>query len=621
MFLLCTRPEFGTLVSAKSTGMKIRLHQLIPSIAFLCFTVAATAQKQKAGLHFTVSMENPASHYFHVSLQCQNISTDTLRLCMPAWSPGYYQLLNYGKNVEHFSAMGGDSKNLSWKEIKTGNWQIATEGLSNLTISYDVKATTKFVAQSFLDETHGYIIPAATFLYIDGQLNLPATVSVVPYTGWTDVATGLDEVPGKKYSFTAPDFDILFDCPILIGKLEELPPFYVKGIPHRFIGYQMGNFDKVQFMADLKKIVEGASGLIGDIPYKHYTFLAIGPGRGGIEHLNSTTISFDGSGLNTPDGKVRMLSFIAHEYFHHYNVKRIRPIELGPFDYQKGSPTNLLWISEGLTVYYEYLVLKRMGLMTRDELFNALRNNMMNFENKPGRLYQSVAQASYETWSDGPFGRTGDEINKTISYYDKGPVVGLLLDFKIRNQTANKYSLDDVMRLLYKTYYQKKKRGFTEAEFRSACEKTAGTDLSAFFEYIYTVKEIDYPPYFNYAGLQIDTALKELPGAWLGLNTRNRNDSILVTASEWNSPAWNAGLRAGDKVLTADGAPVTKTTFDALLAKKSPGDNITLTAWHGGGIQTYTIGLTIKKEKKFIITPVPTPTALQQTILRSWLNE
>ena len=588
-------------------------------IIFLCLSIAATAQK--TALHFTVSMENPASHYFHVSLRCENINTDTLELSMPAWSPGYYQLLNYGKNVEHFSATNSSSKNLSWKEIKTGNWKIATEGATSLNISYDVKAITKFVAQSFLDETHGYIIPAGTFVYINGRLDLPATVTIEPYTGWTNVATGLDEIPEKKNSFTTPDFDLLYDCPILIGKLEELPPFYVNGIPHRFIGYQMGNFDRVQLMADLKKIVEGASGLIGDIPYKQYTFLAIGPGRGGIEHLNSTTISFEGSSLSTQEGRVRILSFIAHEYFHHYNVKRIRPIELGPFDYQKGSPTKLLWISEGLTVYYEYIVLKRMGLMTRDELFNALRNNMMNFENKPGRLYQSVAQASYETWSDGPFGRTGDEVNKTISYYDKGPVLGLLLDLKIRNETTNKRSLDDVMRMLYKTYYQKKKRGFTEDEFRSACEKIAGTSLTDFFEYVYTVKEIDYPPYFNYAGLQVDTAMKELPGAWLGLNTRNRNDSVVVTASEWNSPAWNAGIRASDKLITADGEPITKATFDALLAKKKPGETIVLGIFHGGHIDSHTILLGLKKEKKFAITPVSSPTPLQQKILRAWLND
>jgi predicted metalloprotease with PDZ domain len=264
---------------------------------------------------------------------------------------------------------------------------------------------------------------------------------VVPYKDWANVATGLDDVPGKKFTYAAADFDVLFDSPLLIGNLETLPAFTVKGIPHYFTGYKLGDFDRDAFMKDLKKIVEGGAAIIGDIPYKHYTFLGIGPGRGGIEHLNSSSLSFEGSQLNSTEGKVRMLSFIAHEYFHHYNVKRIRPIELGPFDYDSGSKTKLLWVSEGLTVYYEYLILKRSGLMTEQELFNAFRNNLSAYENKPGHMYQSVAQASYETWSDGPFGRTGDEVNKTISYYDKGPVLGMLLDFKIRHETKNRWMM------------------------------------------------------------------------------------------------------------------------------------------------------------------------------------
>jgi hypothetical protein len=259
----------------------------------------------------------------------------------------------------------------------------------------------------------------------------------------------------------------------------------------------LGDFDKQGFMNDLKRVVETASGIICKIPYKHYTFIAIGPGGGGIEHLNSTSIAFSGTGLTSDAAKRRMYSFLAHEYFHHYNVKRIRPIELGPFDYDKGSRTKMLWVSEGLSVYYEYLIVKRAGISTDAELFNAFRGNMISFENKPGRFYQTLEQASYETWSDGPFGRTGDEVNKTISYYDKGPAVGLLFDFKIRQLTKDQKSLDDVMRFLYKEYYQKKKRGFTEEELRKAFETIAGSSLAEEFEYVTTTKELDYPRYFN----------------------------------------------------------------------------------------------------------------------------
>jgi len=265
-------------------------------------------------------------------------------------------------------------------------------------------------------------------------------------------------------------------------------------------------------MKDLQKVVEAGIAVIGDIPYRHYTFLAIGPGRGGIEHLNSTTISFSGKELNTPGGRERMLSFIAHEYFHHYNVKRIRPIALGPFDYQRENRTRMLWVSEGLTVYYEYLMLRRAGFLSGGALLQHFQSDIAAYENSTGHLYQSLAEASYETWSDGPFGRKGDSVNKTISYYEKGPAVGMLLDLAIRHATGNRRTLDDVMRTLYRRYYLDKKRGFTDEEFRQTCEKIAGVSLEEVFQYTTTVKDPDYGKYLGYAGLGIDLAPKALPG-------------------------------------------------------------------------------------------------------------
>ncbi|MEO6539747.1 MAG: hypothetical protein ABIN74_02105, partial [Ferruginibacter sp.] len=384
---------------------------------FFCLDYPALAQNKQSSLAFHVSMPDPANHYYHVVFTCSGIKAEKLDLKMPAWTPGYYQLLNYAKNVENFIATDPDGKEIVWTRPDQNSWQLQTNNINKITISYYVKATTTFVAQSLLDSSHGYIVPASVFLYIPGKLDHPAKVTIEPYKDWAHVATGLEPVAGKPFTYAAADFDILYDSPILIGNLEMLPSFTVRGVPHYFTGYKIGKFDREEFIKDLKKIVEAGVDIIGDIPYKHYTFLAIGPGRGGIEHLNSTTISFDGSQLNTAEGKRRMYSFIAHEYFHHYNVKRIRPVELGPFDYDKGNHTKMLWVSEGLSVYYEYLMLKRKGLMKQEDFLDAIRTNIMAYENKPGRLYQSVAEASYETWLDGPFGRTGEEVNKTISYY------------------------------------------------------------------------------------------------------------------------------------------------------------------------------------------------------------
>jgi predicted metalloprotease with PDZ domain len=456
---------------------------------------------QKPEFLFTVTMESPADQKFHVTLRCSGLEATTIDLQMPAWMPGYYQLLDYEKALSDFQATDNKGHALSWVKTTNATWRVEHPAGSFITVSYDILAKKAFVAQPWLDSTHAYIAPTGVFLYIAGQLHQPVTVVIKPWQGWSHIATGLPAVAGRAQTYRAPNFDILYDCPILVGPLEDLPSFKVKGVPHYFTGFHMGEFDKQQLSDDLNKIVTQAVAVIGDIPYKDYTFLAIGDGPGGIEHLNSTTIGFSGASMKTAEGRQRMHCFIAHEYFHHYNVKRIRPIALGPFDYQKANKTDQLWVSEGLTVYYEYMLVRRAGLMTGDDLLHHFQSDIASYERHSGRLYQSLAQASEDTWSEGPFGGNPDS---SISYYQKGPVVGLMLDFAIRHHTANKKSLDDVMRTMYQQYYQQKKRGFTGPEFRKVCETVAGTDLSEIFEYVYTTKEPDYGKYFGYGGLGID---------------------------------------------------------------------------------------------------------------------
>lgn len=597
----------------------MKTRSLLASIIIL-LSFSITVPAQKSSLAYTVKMENPEWHFFQVQLLCKGIKKDFIDFKMPIWTPGYYQRLDYAKNVHRLKATDETGKELKFEKTADNTWRVFSNNTNAVKISYEVKTERAFVATPYIDDNRAYILPAGVFLYIDKMINHPVQLTVVPDAKWKRVATGLDSIAGKKFVYTAPDFDILYDSPLLVGDLEELPSFYIRGVKHRFIGYKPGNFDREQFIVDLKKIVDASVNIIGHIPYKHYTFIAIGSGPGGIEHLNNTTFGFNGNNFDKRDNYIRTLHFLAHEYFHHYNVKRIRPIELGPFDYDKGSRTKSLWLSEGLSVYYEYIVVKRAGITTDQEFLDALRGNMVAFENKPGRLYQTLEQASYETWSDGPFGRTGDEVNKTISYYDKGPAVGLLFDFKIRQATANKKSLDDVMRFLYKEYYQKKKRGFTEEELRNAFELVAGISLNDEFEYITTTKELDYPKYFSYAGLSIDTSAKKLPGAYAGFTVRERQDSVFVAAVDYESPGWHAGIRRGQLVLIINGQKATATLFNNTISSAKPGDKIRITAIIDDKHKAIEIIFGSKFEKVFTITQVPDPDPSQKQILEGWLK-
>lgn len=567
---------------------------------------------------FTVSMPDPAEQVYQVVFRCDGLKGTSHDFTMPVWSPGYYGTFDYAGNVRDFRAEDGTGNPLPWKKTTDNTWTVRSDQADTIVLHYGVKAATPFVAQSYLDENRAYILATGLCLFLDDQIRHPVTIEIIPNPQWSTIATGLDPVSkDTPHTYYAPDFDILYDSPILMGNLEWLPPFEIQGVPHYFAGYGMADFDGDALMNDLKSVLEEAVEIFGDIPYPHYTFLAIGPGKGGIEHLNSTAVSFTGQGVDSREEKIRALMFLGHEYFHHYNVKRIRPIALGPFDYDKPNPTNMLWVSEGFTVYYQFLMMARAGFDTQEQFLENMRRNIAILENNPGRLFQSATESSYESWTQGPFGEGhGSGIRKTISYYGKGTVLAFLLDLKIRHETKNKKSLDDVMRKLYKTFYKKKQRGFTDDEFREVCQSVAGCDLQEVFDYASTTCPVDYPKYLAYAGLELQ-APELLPEPYLGALTEDQNGTLVIAAVEPGSPAQKAGLTAMDAIESIDGEPVDAKTFNETVAAKQPGDSIEISFSRDNRPGKLNVTLENKLDKHFDMKPVSDPTPLQVDILQT----
>jgi len=566
-------------------------------------------------------MEQAGTHLYHVALRCDGLRGATQEFRMPAWSPGYYGIMDFAKYVQNFHAEDNAGNGLQWENA--GNaWVVRSNNASAVTVQYDVLATSTFVANPYLGEDRGYIVGTGVFMYIPGQVAHPVTVEIRLYPGWKSIATGLDPVsPDKPHVLSAPDFDVLYDSPILMGNLESLPSFTIKGVPHYFIGHRLGsNFNHEQFIRNLKAVVEQGIAVIGEIPYTHYAFLGIGAGQGGIEHLNSTTVPFTGSPtLDTRTGTIRQMNFLGHEYFHNYNVKRIRPKALGPFDYDKPNLTRMLWVSEGFTSYYANLMVARAGITNLDELLDGYRRDIAAYENSTGHLFQSATQSSWDTWTQGPFGGRGrGGITKTISYYSKGSALGLLLDFKIRHETKNRRSLDAVMQTLYRQFYKELKRGWTDEEFQAACEKVAGVSLQEIFEYASTTVDIDYNKYLAYAGLELEKPV-ELPDSYLGAVAEDLNGRLVIAAIEGSSPAATAGLAAMDEVKALDGVQVDAAAFNAGIAAKKPGDKIRLDVVRSGRDVKVEVTLTHKLQKSFKIVPMANPDALQAEILKDWM--
>jgi predicted metalloprotease with PDZ domain len=455
-----------------------------------------SAQENKPILNYSVFASDPSLHIYHIELYCSGWITDTVNFRMPKWMPGYYQVMDYAKDVQNFSSTDKAGKKFMVKTPQNDTWQIVTKK-APFWLSYDVKADQKSVASNLLDSTHGYFLPVASLMYIDGQLNTQVTVNVVDNGRWNNMASGLDRMKGVAHQYYAHDFNQLYDSPILIANYEELLPFMVNGIEHRFANYSPGNFDRSIFTANLQKVVQTTVNLFGEVPYMEFTFIGIHAGQGSVMHQNNAVISFDGNNMDTPEKMKGSMCFFAQEYFQQFNGIRIRPFELGPFSYNMENRTNLLWVTKGLSSYYGNLIMKRAGLITEQEILSAFEKSIYMLENNPGRFNQSLIQSSYNTWNSTQSETPGNP----VFCKEKGEVVGLVLDLAIRNATQNKKSLDDVMRLLYNQYYKNQKRGFTDAEFQQTCETIAGIPLDKEFGYVYSTKEIDYSSCFNDAGL------------------------------------------------------------------------------------------------------------------------
>ncbi len=597
-----------------------------PIVLFAAFVlavspVAVPAQTRPAApaISITVSMEQPTAHYYHVVLRAEGLRGETQDLKMPVWTPGYYRIMDYAKFVKDFRAEDGDGRALPFEKTAKNVWRVRTGKAASLVVRYDVYAFTRFVADSYLGDDGGFITPAGVFMHVAGRLKDPVTVTVLPLPEWKQVSTGLDPVPGRPGTFTAPDLDTLYDCPILIGN-QEILTFEAAGRPHTVAAYDLGSFDRAKFTGDLKKIVEAAAALMGEVPYRHYTFLIIGPGGGGLEHLNSTAVTLNPGSLGNPRGYQGWLSFIAHEYFHLFNVKSIRPVALGPFDYDRENYTDMLWFAEGVTVYYEYMLLNRAGLMTRDEVLERLGSTIAAYENAPGRRHQPATLSSFDTWT-GFFGRSEHAANTTISYYDIGCGLGLLLDLKVREASKGRSSLDDIMRTLYRTFSKDKKRGFTDREFRDVCERAAGASLGEIFDvYAPTVEKWDYAKYLGYAGLGIDVEPRPAPGPWSGVSTQDQNGNVLVSAVEPDSPASRAGLCVQDEILAIDGTRVAQRSFPATVNARKPGDRIKVLFARRGGVRETELVLGVKTEPTFKITPLADPTVPQKALFEAWLR-
>jgi predicted metalloprotease with PDZ domain len=575
---------------------------------------AATTVK----ISYNVTFPEVQAHYTDIEMNIEHLTQNTLVLKMPVWTPGSYLVREFAKNVEGFT-VSADGKNIPFKKTRKNWWSVNTQGLSHVTIKYKVYCFENSVRTALVDLSHAFLSTSGMFIYPEGMLHEPSTIHIVPFGGWDKVSTSLEMVNNDPFTVQAPNYDILFDSPIEVGN-QDVFGFDAIGVKYQVAMYGGGNYDKERLKKDMAKIVEQETAIYGENPNKHYVFIVHNNfrGGGGLEHLSSTVLGASRDAYGTERGYQNFLSLVAHEHFHLWNVKRLRPIVLGPFDYDNENYTTDLWIAEGFTAYYEDIILRHAGLIPTDNYLNVMANDLNQVENTPGKKIQSVADASYDAWIKA-YRPNENSNNSTISYYSKGSAIAMMLDLEIINDSQAKYSLDDVMKYMYDTYYKLKKRGYTDEEFKQGLEKFAGKNLDDFYQkYVYGVADVDYNKYLGYAGYKLTDEAATINDPSLGLLTASTNGKITVMGVLRDGTGWIDGINVNDEIVSVDGKPVSD--VNSILADKKVGDKLSITVNRDGLPLVLPITLLRNALVKYKIDTLDNPSAQQLKVRTKWLK-
>ncbi len=606
--------------------------ELFAAIILLTASVAARQPQSSSAapeINFTVSMPKPHTHMLEVEIAIKHVQTIQAPaeelLVMPVWTPGSYLVREYERHVQDFRATDASGQSLQWEKINKNSWRVETKGAREWRASYSVYANELSVRTNEVNSDHAFWNNAALLMYLQGFLQAPSTLHILAPQPWR-VATGLPVSPGPRNTFRAENFDILYDSPVEVGNFKTLT-FAVKGAVHRIVIDGEGNYDPQRLRADVQKIVETEVGLMGgEVPYHDYTFILHLRSRagGGLEHLNSTALGFRRFDFKPDKSYRRFWSLVAHEFFHLWNVKRIRPDALGPFDYTRENYTKILWVAEGVTDYYTRIALRRAGLISAKEFLAEIADQFQDLQNTPGRLEMSAEEASFDSWIK-YYRQDENAINSQVDYYQKGASLGLLLDLEIRQQSKGAKSLDDVMRFLYTDYY-KKGRNYTPDDFQKICESMAGSSLAEFFvKYVRGREELDYNTALAAAGLRLETTggagtVKAVEKAYLGAELAQEEERLVVKSVLAGGPAYEQGLNSGDQIVAVNNMRASKEFLEARLAEKQPGDPLSLTIFRSDDLSTLLIKLGRKLDATYQIISLENPSESQKRIYRDWLG-
>ena len=515
---------------------------------------------------YELRMPKPQNHYFEVQLNISENSDKQVEVKLPVWAPGSYLVREFSKNINLVKAFTKDGKALKVSKKSKNAWVIDAGSEKNIQVKYEVYSFEVSVRTPFLDLSHGFVSGSGIFMYVDKAKNQAGTLTVFPHESFKRISTSLpfaetDKSNGQRFLFE--NYDQLVDCPLEIGN-QEIFEFTSAGVTHTVAMYGEANYDVNDLKRDMAKIVEAETAVFGINPNKNYTFIVhnVVDGQGGLEHMNSCVLSVN-RWTYAGQQYVDFLNLVAHEYFHLWNVKRIRPIELGPFNYDEENYTSLLWVMEGFTSYYDELILRRTGFYSEETFLAKLQSSINYVEGTPGSRVQPVAHASFDAWVKA-YRPNENSSNTSMTYYSRGSVLASVIDAMIVAESDGKKCLDHFMQQLYKTYYEGLKRGFSEAEFKQELAKFMGKNMDEFFlKYVDGTEIIPYKEFYAPVGLSVQDVSTNNPS--FGASFREEGGKVMVKSVRFGSSAEEAGISVGDEIIGCNAYRVDQSMLEGML--------------------------------------------------------
>lgn len=605
--------------------------KLIVAIAVITILsgVAAAQEPPLKSITYNLSMSRPMSHLFEVAIAVDlpdELRDKPLQFQMAKWSPGRYAVFDFAKNVQEFRATGRVTR------VDDQTWSVAPNGAGKLTVSYKVFANDLSGTFSQLDERHANYNGASIFMYVVDHKPDPVKLTIKPPGGWKIVNGRLDRPGQTEWNF--PNWDIMVDTPTEIAPDWTQESFVVDGKKYHVVVHSFGpeGGKRPALVKDIERIVRAEVAMWGAPEFDEYTFLihfaADDHSGDGMEHLTSTQIIEPGA-LGEPGVYESALGTVAHEFFHVWNVKRLRPQELGPWDFTRPLRTRGLWVAEGLTNYYGHLMLRRAGIWNDKKFLDREAQTISRIESAQGSRLMTAEESSLSApfLDDAPHAQVTNLGNTAISYYPKGELIGMVMDLLVRGRSKNKLSLDDVMRQMYDEFYLKspnssyylRGRGYQTEDLERVISQVSGIDFADFFKrYVRSVEVLPYDEAFGYAGLRlVKTQAREPFDA--GLSIELEGGGVFIENVRNGSPAEDAGLQAGDEIVLLAGKQLTKQWLKT-MARYGAGDSVPITVKRDR--RTIKTNIVLKEPERFEyrIEESPSANAEQKALRMAWLK-